>query len=109
MISEKITYRLHAVKRMFERKISEKEVRYALETGEVSQLPRPEGWGLLGQRVEDYPDDTPYPSCLILSCYRGRLIHVVAANNSLEDEIVIITVYEPDPSEWGEECRKRIQ
>jgi hypothetical protein len=94
MIHEKINYRLHAVKRMFERKISEKEVRYALETGEV---------------IEDYPDDTPYPSRLILSCYRGRLIHVVAANNSLDDEIIIITVYEPDPSEWDVECKRRIQ
>ena len=94
MIREKINYRLHAVKRMFERKISEKEVRYALETGEV---------------IEDYPEDIPYPSRLILSCYRGRLIHVVAANNSLDDEIIIITVYEPDPTEWDGECRKRIQ
>ena len=59
MINEKITYRLHAVQRMFERKVSIEEVRYVLETGEV---------------IEEYPDDTPYPSRLILGSYKGRLI-----------------------------------
>jgi len=93
MSSEKITYRLHAVQRMFERKVSAEEIRYVLETGEV---------------IEEYPDDTPYPSRLILECYKGRLIHVVAANNCLDDEIIVITVYEPDLSEWDLECKKRI-
>jgi hypothetical protein len=78
---------------MFERKISAEEVRYVLETGEVSG---------------EYPDDTPYPSRLILGCYKGRLIHVVAANNLIDEEIIIITVYEPDPSEWRPDCKKRI-
>ncbi len=93
MSNEKITYRLHAVQRMFERKVSVEEVRYVLETGEV---------------IEEYPDDTPYPSRLILGCYKGRFIHVVAADNYLDEEIIVITVYEPDPSEWEPECRKRI-
>ncbi len=78
---------------MFERKITAEEVRCALETGEV---------------IEEYPDDTPYPSRLILGCYRGRIVHVVAANNPTDGEIIIITVYEPDPPEWDPDCRKRI-
>jgi hypothetical protein len=78
---------------MFERKISAEEVRYILETGEL---------------IEDYPDDIPYPSRLLLGRYEGRLIHVVAANNSTEEETIVITVYEPDPSEWDPDCRKRI-
>jgi len=45
MSSEKITYRIHAVQRMFERKISAEEVRYVLETGAV---------------IEDYAEDSPY-------------------------------------------------
>ena len=93
MSKERITYRLHAVKRMFERRISADEVRYVLETGEA---------------IEEYPDDTPYPSRLIMGWYKGRPIHVVAANNSLDKEIIIITVYEPDPSEWDPECREKI-
>ena len=93
MSSEKITYRIHAVQWMFERKITAEEVRYVLETGEV---------------IEDYAEDSPYPSRLILGCYKGRLIHVVAANNFIDEEIVVITVYEPDPSEWDLDCKKRI-
>jgi hypothetical protein len=93
MSIQKIAYRLHAVQRMFERKISAEEIRYVLEMGEV---------------IEEYPDDTPYPSRLILGWYKGRLIHVVAADNTSDDEMVIITVYEPDPSEWDLDGRKRI-
>ena len=63
MRKEKITYRLYSVKRMFEQEISAEEVRYMLETGEA---------------IEEYPDDTPYPSCLILGFYKGRIIHIVA-------------------------------
>ena len=61
-----------------------------------------------GEAIEEYPDDTPYPSRLILGCYKGRLIHVVAANNPIDKEIIIITVYEPDTSEWDPDCRERI-
>ena len=93
MINEKITYRLHAVQRMFERKITAEEIRYVLETGVV---------------IEEYPDDTPYPSSLILGCHKAHIIHVVAAHNVSEAEIIVITVYEPDSSEWDPECKKRI-
>jgi hypothetical protein len=62
----------------------------------------------MGEVIEEYPDDTPYPSRLILGCYRSRAIHVVAANNSIDGEIIIIIVYETDPSEWDSNCRKRI-
>jgi hypothetical protein len=50
--------------------------------------------------TEEYPDDTPYPSRLIVGCYKGRVIHVVAADNFDDEEIIVITVYEPDTSEW---------
>ena len=56
MSCEKITYHLHAVQRMFERKITAEEVRYVLETGEV---------------IEEYPDEHSVPSRLILGCYKG--------------------------------------
>jgi sulfur transfer protein SufE len=78
---------------MFERKISAEEIRYVLETGDV---------------IEEYPEDTPYPSRLILGCYKSRFVHVVAADNTSDEEIIVITVYEPDPSEWDPDCRKRI-
>ena len=91
---DKITFRVHAIQRMFQRSISADEVRQVLSIGEV---------------IEDYQDDTPYPSNLILGWIKGRPIHVVAAYNSEEEEIVVITVYEPDPQQWDQDFRKRIK
>ena len=54
-----------------------------------------------GEIIEDYPDDTPYPSCLVFSrTRRGRPVHVVCAHVPEEDRAIIITVYEPDPVRW---------
>lgn len=81
----KLIYRQHAVRRMFERGITTADVRMALDTGRV---------------IEDYPTDTPYPSCLWLSCAGTRPLHVVYADNVTDGERIIITVYEPDPALW---------
>jgi len=47
----KLIYRQHAIKRMHERRITEAEIHRALETGQV---------------IENYPNDTPHPSALLL-------------------------------------------
>ena len=48
----------HCIKRMMERSIELTEIKQAIAEGEV---------------IEDYPDDYPYPSCLILECVsKGR-------------------------------------
>jgi len=91
-VPPRIVYRVHAIARMFERGISEAEVQDALETGET---------------IERYPDDTPYPSRLVLGWYGGRAIHVVAADNLEEDETIVVTVYEPDPTLWEPGFRRR--
>ena len=57
-----IEYRLHAVKRIFERGLSRMCVSQILKRGEV---------------IESYPDDTPFPSGLILGSCQGRPFHVV--------------------------------
>jgi hypothetical protein len=63
---------------------------------------------LSGEIIEDYPDDTPYPSCLVLGrTRRGRPIHAVCAHVPGEDRAIIITVYEPDPDRWID-FRRRI-
>jgi hypothetical protein len=48
---ERLIFRVHALQRMFQRRITEADVREILQVGEV---------------IESYPDDTPYPSRLIL-------------------------------------------
>lgn len=90
--NEKLTFRLHAVKRMFERNVDADDVRQVLQNGEV---------------IEDYPNDTPYPSCLILGWCGIRPLHVVVAFNAVDKERIIITVYEPDRAQWDSTFRTR--
>jgi len=88
-----LIFRLHAIKRMFERKVDADDVRHILETGEV---------------IEDYPTDTPYPSCLVLGWRGIRPLHIVVAYNTMDNETIIITAYEPDSKQWnGSFIRRR--
>lgn len=52
-----------------------------------------------GEIVEQYQDDTPYPSCLVFSDSEGPL-HSVWAYNEDTSWAVLITVYRPDPQRW---------
>lgn len=88
----KVIYRVHAVRRMFERGITDSDVRAALAANE---------------EIATYPDDKPYPSRLLLGWRDDRPLHVVAAFNSADDERIVITVYEPDPAQWEGGFRRR--
>lgn len=70
---------------MFQRRISEEDVKQVLATGEI---------------IESYPNDIPYPSKLLLGWRGNRPLHIVAADNTDNDETVVITVYQPHPHEW---------
>jgi hypothetical protein len=88
----RLTFRLHAIQRMFERSITRDDVRYVIEQGEI---------------IREYPDDTPYPSRLMLGWRSGRPLHVVAADNTADNETIIITAYEPKPDQWSADFRTR--
>lgn len=62
-----------------------------------------------GKAIEEYPHDTPYPSKLVSGESGHRPIHVVIAENAVDGETIVITVYEPDSKQWepGFERRKR--
>jgi hypothetical protein len=91
---DRLVFRVHAIQRMFQRRISVDDVRHVLSTGEV---------------IEDYPNDTPYPSRLVLGWRGSRPIHVVAAENVESQETIVITVYEPDLTQWEPGFRRRRQ
>ena len=56
---------------------------------------------LHGEIIENYPEDKPYPSCLILGrTFAGVPVHSVWAYNSVSRWAVMITVYRPDPNIW---------
>lgn len=94
MILDRLIFRVHAIQRMFQRRISVDDLGQVLATGEV---------------VEDYPNDTPYPSRLLLGWCGSRPIHVVAAENVATQETIVITVYEPDLTQWEPGFKRRRQ
>lgn len=56
---------------------------------------------LRGEIIEDYPTDSPFPSCLIYGqTFSGDPIHSVWAYNERNQWAVLITVYRPDPEQW---------
>ena len=88
-------YRVHAIERMFQRDISEKTAEETIQNGAI---------------IEQYLDDKPYPSFLVLGFEKNNLnrpIHVVFAKNN--SEIIIITVYRPDESKWKDNYKTRIE
>ena len=59
--------------------------------------------------IEDYPDDSRGPSCLVLGFSGERPIHAVCALKYDPDELFLITVYDPSkrPDLWAESYRRR--
>jgi len=88
----RFTFRVHALRRMFERQISVDDVRAVIGSGET---------------IEDYPDDKPYPSRLVLGWRGARPVHVVVAHNMSDNEFIVVTVYEPDAELWEHDFRRR--
>lgn len=93
-IRYKIVFRVHAVKRMFDRGIAEDEVIKALQGAET---------------IAAYPDDTPYPSRLVLGYSGEKSLHLVVADNEDDKERIVVTVYEPDRDKWSEDLRTRLK
>jgi Domain of unknown function (DUF4258) len=92
VVFDRFVFRVHAIQRMYQRSVTEQEVRNVVMTGET---------------IEDYPDDTPYPSRLVLGWKGARPLHVVVADNEGSRENIVITVYEPDPQEWESGFKRR--
>jgi len=88
----KTIFRVHAVQRMFERRVLLKKVLDAIKTGEI---------------IEDYSSETPEPSRLILGFHGKRPFHVVTSENPETNETTVITVYVPDPNKWKKDSRTR--
>lgn len=54
-----------------------------------------------GEIIETYPEDNPYPSCLIYGkTFMQEPVHSVWAYNHENQWAVMITVYRPDPKRW---------
>ncbi|MGC8552549.1 MAG: DUF4258 domain-containing protein [Phycisphaerae bacterium] len=83
---------MHAIERMFQRDISEAEVRDILENGQV---------------IESRADDLPFPSRLLSGRSKGRAVHVLVSEDPKLRLTVVVTVYLPDPKRWDRTFRHR--
>jgi hypothetical protein len=85
-------FRVHAIQRMFRRHFNEEDIRRSLESGEI---------------IEEYSDDKPYPSRLVLGWIGSRPVHLVVADNKDRQETIVITVYEPEQDKWEAGFKRR--
>jgi len=60
-----------------------------------------------GGIIASYPDDTPFPSMVVLGFDEGRPVHVVVARDGGTALCHIVTVYRPDPDVWGDDFKTR--
>ena len=81
----KIMWTEHVATRLRERGIKRTDVLECIENGEI---------------IEQYPDDTPFPSCLILGNREAeKPLHVVVGFN-IDTLCCIITAYRPNLDRW---------
>jgi hypothetical protein len=92
MDCRKVDFSGHAVRRMFERSIALDEALAAIATGEV---------------IEEYQEDVPFPSVLLLARIQKRALHVVVAKDRESGNCYLITVYPPDPALWEPDFKTR--
>ncbi|MCD8380062.1 MAG: DUF4258 domain-containing protein [Lachnospiraceae bacterium] len=82
---------VHAAKRLEQRDILLRDILMCIQTGEI---------------IEQYPDDYPYPSCLILGQSIDKSpMHTVIGMN--ETDLFLITAYFPDTDKWENDFRTR--
>lgn len=86
-----IRWTTHIMERLQERGIDPSDVKNCIATGQI---------------IEQYPNDCPYPSCLILgSAKDGRALHsVMGVGNG---QLWLITAYYPDPEKWNSDFSDR--
>lgn len=59
-----------------------------------------------GEIIEQYPNDYPYPSCLVLGCsVKDKYIHTVVGSEG--EHIWIITAYYPSLQKWESDLKTR--
>lgn len=80
----------HARVRMFERNVSTDDLIAIISSGEI---------------IEEYPDDEPCPSLLILGFIDATAYHSVIG--LCQDHIRVITVYIPEKDNWIEYRKRR--
>ena len=77
---------------MFERGINPEDIEISIKNGEI---------------IEEYIDDKPYPSFLLLFFIDKKAVHIVGALDKENEIFYIITVYYPDIIIWDNTFKTR--
>jgi hypothetical protein len=93
MFCERILYSDHVISQMFRREITLSEVKMILDEGEI---------------IREYPEDTPYPSFLVLGFANLRPLHLLVAKDDA-GICILVTVYEPDKNVWSADFKIKIR
>ncbi len=89
----KHVFRVHAIERMFERNIDLDDIEQVGKNFEI---------------IEEYPNDFPFPSCLVLGINKSnRPIHVVFSVNHKDKTVIIVTAYKPNKDKWEDNFKRR--
>ncbi|WP_455649069.1 DUF4258 domain-containing protein [Enterocloster citroniae] len=87
----KIKWAQHCLSRLQERDISIADALNCVNSGEI---------------IEDYPDDFPYPSCLIFGyTINNQIIHVVVGTD--KEYAYMITAYFPNTIKFDDDLKTR--
>jgi len=89
---KRIVFSGHAIRQMFNRGLRKEDVLAVIRQGEA---------------IVDYPDDTPYPSYLILGFAGDVPIHVVFAVDEQRRTGIIVTAYVPNTKIWTDDFKTR--
>lgn len=90
-IQDTIVLSEHAKNRCRERQIKQKDVKNCIMTGEI---------------IEQYPDDFPFPSCLVYGhAADNRIIHVVISSEGECGRV--ITAYSPNTNIFENDLKTR--
>ena len=88
---ERVIITIHALERLRQRSIRAKDVKNCVMTGEI---------------IEQYPDDFPFPSCLIFGkSADGKILNAVASDEGSGSRI--ITAYFPDNIKFEDDLKTR--
>jgi hypothetical protein len=90
-LNSKIKWTTHIITRLQERGINPSDIKNCIQMGEI---------------IEYYPDDYPFPSCLILGkSLKDTPLHtVIGVGNGY---VWLITSYFPDKNKWESDNKTR--
>lgn len=88
----RVRWQRHALERMMERGIFRTDVKQVLLEGEL---------------IEEYPDDSPFPSGLFLGFINEDPLHVVAGADRESEWCYVVTAYQPDLEHFEPDFKTR--